>query len=632
MRIIKGFLLVVLLLFSFISIGQKKEDVLLTINDENVYASEFIRVFQKNKDIVVDYDKKNFKDYFDLFVDFKIKLKEAYDLNLDTISTYQKELAKYKEILIKPYLQDTSAIESLVEEAYQRSVLEVDASHILIKVATDANPKDTLEAYNRILEGRNKILKGMSFEQVAKEYSEDPSVQVNGGNLGYFSVFSMVYPFENAVFETSVGDVSMPFRTQFGYHIVKVVDKRKSVGEIQVAHIMVKNNPEDSTYAKTQIFEIYNKLNEGGDFSQIAKEHSDDASTAAKGGIMPKFGSGRMLPVFDEVAFDLVNESDYSEPFQTNFGWHILKLVKKFPVKSYDEQYANLKSRIEKGSRSKYIKSALAERLEVHYEIVENFPLLQSFYNNELSRMKSNEVLLSVNDEKTRAIEFYNYRIGKEKITTDDLYKEFKTDKIISYYKNNLEFTNDEFAATYNEYKDGLLLFELLQQKIWDRSERDSIGLLEYYDSHKNNYRWRVRGELSIASCTSLEKAEQVKKYLEKDYSIEKIKDKLNDGATIHVLFSSGELEEGSSKLPANFVMKEGVSDIFNERKNQYTIIDVKKVKPSSLKALNETRGEVVNDYQNYLEKEWVKELRETYEIEVNQSTYDKLKDKYGKL
>ena len=243
--------------------------------------------------------------------------------------------------------------------------------------------------------------------------------------------------------------------------------------------------------------------------------------------------------------------------------------------------------------------------------------------------MKSNKIWLTIENDSISVDEFYKYSLNKRNQNIGESYNEFKVDKIVNYYKSNLEFTNKEFAETYNEYKDGLLLFELLQKYIWERSEKDSIGLNEFYMTNKNKYVWKERGELTIASCTSLDKAKLVKKRLGKGESLEKIKEKVNDGATIHVLFSNGTLENGSRKLPTDYEMKVGVSEIYNEEQNQYTIIRLDRLIPPANKELNETRGEVVNDYQNYLEQNWVKGLREKYKIEINNSAYNTLKDRY---
>ncbi len=612
--------------------AQEKGEVLFSIDGEKTFSDEFIRVYQKNKDIVVDNENKEFDDYFDLFLDFKLKLKQAHDIKLDTSSTYISELAKYKEQLISPYLQNPDATEFLVKEAYERTIIEVKASHILVRLKPSAKPKDTLLAFQKITEARNKIITGIPFIEVANEFSEDPSVKRNGGDLGYFSAFSMVYTFENAAYNTNIGNISMPFRTQFGYHIVKVIDKRSSRGELEVAHIMVKQNSTDSIYAKNKIFDIYNKLEQGDDFAKIAIEHSDDQSSAKKGGNLPKFGTGRMIKSFEDIAFSLKNEGDYSKPFKTNYGWHILKLIKKHPVKSYDELHDNLESKIKNGSRSKYVEKALALQLSKEYVITENKNVLSSFYNKNKEEMTSNSTLIVIEEKTHTAKDFYDFSIDSKNKNIEELYIDFKNKSIIDYYKNNLEYTNEEFANTYQEYQDGLLLFELLQKNIWEKAEKDSIALTDYYNTHKEKYTWEKRAELTIASCTAKNKAELVKNYLEEGKSTDEIKKLVNEGATIHVLFSSGTLEEGSSKLPNDYLFSLGVSKIYNDKENHYTIIKVDKIIPSSTKKLDETRGEVINDYQNSLEEQWVKSLHDTYSIKINKRNLKKLKNQFGEL
>ncbi|MCF6222687.1 MAG: peptidyl-prolyl cis-trans isomerase [Flavobacteriaceae bacterium] len=618
------------LLSVFLLNAQDKEKIIFTIDGENSYDAEFIRVYQKNKDIVVESEKKKIEDYFELFLNFKLKLKQAHDISLDTSSTYISELAKYKEQLISPYLQNPEATDSLVKQAYNRTVNEVSASHILIKIAPDAIPKDTILAFERISLARNEILKGVPFKDVALKFSEDPSVKINSGSLGYFSAFSMVYEFENTAYNTEIGETSKPFRTQFGYHLIYVTDKRKSLGEIQVAHIMVKSKSEDSTYAKNKINEIYNKLEQGDDFAQIALEHSDDQSSAKKGGILPQFGTGRMIGSFENTAFGLKNIGDFSKPFQTNYGWHILKLLNKYPVKSYDILHDKLEIKVKNGSRFKYVEKSLALKLSKNYTIVEHREILSAFYLHYEEKMKSDQTLMRIEDVIYTAKDFYDFKNDNKDKNIEKLYGSFKDRNIIEYYKNNLEYTNKEFAVTYQEYKDGLLLFELLQKNIWDKAETDSIGLLNYFNDNIKKYTWKRRAELTIASCTNKEKAESVRKYLQEGKTVSEIKELLNEGALIHVLFSSGTLEEGSDKLPENYLFSNGVSGIYDDNDNHFTIINVSHIIPPVAKKLNESRGEVINDYQNYLENIWVKNLREIYKIKINKKNLKKLKYQFN--
>ena len=628
MRIKKGIILSALFVVGLLQ-AQDQEKVLFSIEGEDVYNAEFIRVFEKNKDILVDEEQKDFKEYFDLFVNFKLKLKQARDMGLDTSGTYIEELQKYREQLIQPYLQNPEASERLIKEAYERSIEEVRASHILIKLEENAQPKDTLDAYRRIIEARKDILAGTSFDSVARIYSEDPSVQMNNGDLGYFSAFSMVYPFENAAYNTKVGEVSKPFRTQFGYHILKVNDKRKSPGEVQVAHIMVKNDSVNGDLARQKIDDIYKKLEQGGDFGTIAREHSDDPSSAQKGGVLPKFGTGRMIKPFEEVAFSLKKEGDFSEPFQSAYGWHILKLIKIYPVPSFADLHSKLEGKVKNSSRAGYVERSLAQKLSVGYAIEADLDKLYAYPG--VSQMKNkNDTILRIEDKYFTVHNLYDFSRQSKLKNTGDLYDEFKNAKIIDYYKEHLEETNQEFALTYQEYRDGLLLFELLQKEIWERAEKDTLGLEQFFEQRRDKYVWKKRAAFTIASCTRKEKAEIVRDYMQQDLQVDSIKSLVNEGATIHVLFSKGKLEEGSLKLPAQYQFEQGVSEIFEEEKNNFTIIKASEIFEPQQKELMEARGEVMNDYQNYLEERWVENLRNTYKVKLNHKNYRELKLRFS--
>jgi len=612
----------------------KKDKVLLTIDNEKVYASEFLRVYNKNKDVVSEENKKNMTEYLDLFINYKLKLKDAKALKLDTVQSYLKEFNKYKQQLIEPYLKDRKVTDLLVQEAYDRLKQEVKASHILVLVKPNASPLDTLKAYNKVLDARKLLLSGKKFATVAKQVSQDPSAKENGGNLGYFSAFSMVYPFETAAFNTPVGEVSMPFRTRFGYHIVKVFDKRNSKGEIKVAHIMIRDKKTDTTFAKKQINDIYNKYKQGGKFDLLARKYSDDKASAAKGGVIRKFTQGRMIQPFADISFALKNKGDVSKPFKTKFGWHIVKLVEKYPIESFDKMKEKLTQKVEKGERSVLIGKSIVEKLKKKYTYQFKENVYNEAFDTSNQPKKGEKVKVSPYEkEPVLFVEDVQYTVADLRKylskNSNKSYKDFMDTKIIDYYKNHLEFEDKEFSATLQEYRDGLLLFDLLQKKIWTKAEKDTIGLQNFFDKNKAQYQWKKRVEVAIASCTKEDKAMLVKKYMEEGKTIKEIKELVNEGATIHVLFHSGTYEIDSNKLPKNFEPKQGVTK-YKEDDTHFIIVNVIKVLPVSQKELKDVKGKVISNYQDFLEKEWIKNLRSTYKVDVNKKVFKKIKKKYS--
>lgn len=620
-----------ILIFSFIilsiaSYSQKKEEVLFTIDKEPVYTSEFMRVYAKNKNLIIDDNQKDVDAYLKMFIDFKLKVKQAYDKKLDENPAFKEELLKYREQLIAPYMGNKEVTENLVREAYDRTVNEVNVSHILIKISQSSKPNDTLLAFQEITKAYNKAKSGIPFKHVAKEYSQDPSVTKNEGNLGYFTAFSMVYPFENTAFTTNVGEISNPFRTQFGYHIIKVNDKRPSKGEIQVAHIFVKNISEDSTYASSQINEIYQKIQQGEDFAFLAKNYSEDKSSAQKGGEMQRFGTGRLIMPLENAAFSLKNVGDVSKPFSTVYGWHIFKLLQEYPVADYDILKENLKQKINNGNRAVVLNTAFAEQLKNQYKVVENDDNLVQLFLNTISENTPDMVLFTIENQSYTFYQYKDYLNTNSKKSSKESYINFKSGKIIDYHKDHLEETNKEFAETINEYTDGLLLFDLLQKSIWDKAEKDSIGLENYFKKNIKNYQWKLRADVVFANCTKSEKANLVRNYLVEGKNTEQIKELVNEGATIHVLFSRNVVEENSAKLPKGFELNRGVSPVYKEDDTHYTVLDVKNIIPAGAKEMDEIRGQVLNDYQNYLEEQWVIELRNQYDVKINKRALKHLK------
>ncbi|WP_177729826.1 peptidylprolyl isomerase [Flavobacterium inviolabile] len=628
----------------------KTKKVLFNIDNHPFYTDEFSRVYKKNLDLVKDESQKDLDQYLDLFLGYKLKIQKANKLGLQNEANYIAELKSYRTQLSRNYMTDTKVTKELVDEAYKRSLKEIKASHILINVDENASPADTLKAYNQALDIRKKAIAGEDFGDLAARFSQDPSAKDNKGDLGYFSVFRMVYPFETAAYKTKKGEISMPVRTRFGYHLVKVNDIRDNRGQVTVAHIMLMKaeNPIEGEAVKNTIEDIYKKIKQGESFETLAQQFSQDRSSAGKGGLLQRFGSGELSSeAFENVAFSLKNSGDVSEPFQSQFGWHIVKLIEKFPVRDFADTQTEFESRVRKDDRSKLIDASLNDKLTKKYAVEKNAKLYakaaklvtDKFYTQEwevpaaTKELEGN--LLVINKEKgitaMNFLEFVNTQqktkwglkpIGK---VVDQLYGKFIQNQLVAYYNDNLEKENPEFANVMDEYRDGLLLFDLMEKEIWNKAKTDTLGLKAFYEKHVADYQWNPRVEANVFSSTKEEAIQQTLKFLKKKKSIDFIKEQLNKDNKVSIMVKSGVFEEGSDALPKHQKLELGLSDVFKDG-NYYFITQVTKKLPKGAKTFEETKGKVINDYQQYLESKWVDDLKKEFTIKVNKDVFTQVK------
>lgn len=642
----------VLLSASFTSFAQNNnKEVLFTIDGKPYYTDEFARVYNKNIDLVKDESQKDLNQYLDLFVGYKLKINKANKLGLQNGQAYQAELKSYRNQLSKNYLTDSKVTQELIEEAYQRSQKEIKAAHILFMVDENASPEDTLKAYKKAVEVREKALKGENFSDLAVKYSEDPSAKENKGELGYFSAFRMVYPFESAAYKTQKGHISKIVRTRFGYHIIKVEDIRDNRGELTVAHIMIlkpnNQNPEEAEKAKATIQDIYKKLQQGENFESLAKQFSQDKSSASKGGVLNRFGSGQLSSEeFEDAAFALKTPNDYSAPVESNFGWHIIKLIEKHPLKTAQEMQSELDGKIRKDERSRLITNSLTEKLKKKYSIKRNDKLFAAisktvndkFYTGDWKlpeNMKPFEGNLVTIDKKTiSGDEFLKYLVAQQRgentirpisKLVEKKYQEYVDAKVNELYNNNLENEFPDFAAVMEEYRDGLLLFDLMEKEIWEKAKTDTIGLQNFYEARKNNYRWGNRVDALILSSTKMDMAKKAQKLLKQGKSAEFIKEKFNQNGKVEVMSNAGIFEENSDALPKGLEKKDGVSGIIKDGE-YYFVVKINKHLEAGPKTLEEAKGKVVNDYQQYLEEKWVSDLKQEFKVDVNQPAFEKVK------
>lgn len=626
-----------------------KDPVLLTIGSKTVTLAEFEKVYHKNNTKTVAADPKSVKDYLELFINYKLKVLEAEEFQLDTSKSFINELAGYKKQLAQPYLTDTASLRILAKEAYDRSLKDVRASHILIKVNPDASPKDTLAAFKRIMKIRDMIGKGSSFETIARDSSEDPSAKSNMGDLGYFTVLQMVYPFETAAYSGKVGSISMPVRTRFGYHLIKVAGFRENPGEVTVSHILIRAGlratPEEHAKAKRKIDSLYSMLkDQHANFEELAKQNSEDPTSAKAGGALAPFTTGRMVKEFDSAAMVLNAPGDYSMPVKTDYGWHIIKMISKKGPQSLDKALPDLKSRVVKDSRADIARKAFIEKIKTDYKFQE-FPkslegifkfadstLINAAWTYEgkgaldLPLFNLAEKSFSQRDFAKFIVEKMTVRKGSSPLFVMGLlYEQFVEETVLSVKEKNLEKEKPEYRALMEEYRDGILLFELTDKKVWSRAVKDTAGLRDFHRKNKERYMWAERGDASIFTCNSEDAAKKVKKLCGKKYASEVILSELNTDSIVKVTFSEGLYLKGEQPLVDKTNWEKGLHEVENSP-GKVILVNFKGVIPPSFKTLDESRGTATADYQQFLEKEWLAALRAKYKVSVDESVLDKVK------
>ena len=634
------------MLFGFGAFAQNT-NILMTVGSDKVSKQEFENVFKKNNSkLAANPDEKTLREYLDLYINFKLKVLEAKSYGMDTAVSFRKELAGYRKQLAAPYLTDKEVTEQLINEAYDRSKKEIRASHILINCKEDASAKDTLAAYNKIMAIRKKILeKKEDFGKVAMESSEDPSAKTNKGDLGFFSVFAMVYSFESACYKAKQGSITMPFRTKYGYHIVKVVDSRPAQGEVKVAHIMLrataKLSKEDSLRNQNKINEVYKMLEGGQKFEELAKQYSEDKGSAKNGGILPVFGTGKMVPEFESEAFALKNVNDYSKPFATSYGWHIVKLIERKSLPTFDAAKADIKAKISRDSRADINKQSFIVKLKKEYKFTETPASLKKFYSKAdsalaLSAFKKPETInpkdpiFTIGTSVYTIADYadylsqYQFNMLKDNMpkAKKEAYDNFVNKTLLDYEENKLDQKYPEFKTLMEEYRDGILLFELTDQKVWSAAVKDTAGLELFFEQNKVNYQWADRLDAKIYTCANEVIANDVRKLIKnKKISEDSLLRRINKTNPLNLAIKSDKFEKGENAIIDGIVWKKSVTPNIVAN-NTVVFVKVNAKLNAQTKALNEVRGTVTADYQNKLEKEWIGILKQKYPVQVDDTVF----------
>jgi len=638
--------LVALLALSVSAFGQTTDPVLMTINNKPVLKSEFEYIYNKNNSNN-SLDKKTLDEYVDLFINFKLKVEEAKTQGIDTTKSFITELAGYRSQLTKPYLTDSKVDDALLHEAYDRSKEDVDVSHILIRIPQNATPVDTLKAFNEI----NAIWKRVQkedFAKVAKEVSQDQSADQNSGHIGWISAFRTVYPFESMAYNTPVGSISKPVRTAFGYHILKIHARRNSLGEILVQHIMIftsKGEEAQNKKAKVTIDSIYQRVLAGDDFGTLAKNLSQDKGSSVKNGELPWFGTGRMVPEFETAAFALKNVGDVSQPVQSAYGWHIIKLMDKKGLAAFDELKADLERKVKHDERANRGQHAFLTKSRIAYNYQEYPTSIQEFSKLLSKRTladstfiaeaaKLNKPLFSFAGKNFTQADFAKY-LKKNNTTEKSIPSEIIDEKIdafadselLSFEDSQLEKKYDDFRFLMQEYHDGILLFEVSNREVWEKASKDTPGLSKYFDEHKSDYTWEkphYKGRIVFCKDNAtLAAAKSIVKKANIDSIDKYLRTRLNDSIQ-YVKIEKGLYVQGDNKAIDDQIFKS--KEKYVPTKEYPFFFVTGKLLKNKPEDYSDVRGLVTADYQEFLEREWIKALRAKYPVNVDQNVLKTVK------
>lgn len=644
MKLIKVTLNFLLLNLSIAAFAQKPTDVLVTINDSIYNVADFERLYNKNIDIIADESQKDIDNYFNLYKIYKLRLQHAYALEIDKSPTVEQEFKVYRSELAEKYFINEKELDRLVNEALNRADYEIKASHILINVDEFAQPADTLKAYNKAIDVRNEILKGLSFENAAVKYSDDLSAKTNNGNLGYFSVFKMVYPFESGAYNTNIGQISMPVRSNFGYHLIKVYNKRATPKTKNIAHILVETKDKNDTEAKKKINDIYKRLEVGDTFYDVAFHFSEDIHTRDKGGDLGVYNEGSLnIDGISDILYDLNFKDAYSKPFLSQYGWHIVAVtnIKEKPTK--EDLKANFLRRIKSDSRSKILEKDLMLHLKEMY----HFTINEKNIEETVKLLKREELMNQPTVESNEATEMVLAKYSNKKITAKNVldhvysfpkqYAAVKTDELLikkafdfySYrklkeeYNSELETKFPEFAHNLNEYKEGLMLFDLLEKNIWNESAKDTVALQNYYETYKEKYMQQAHfiGEVYVFNNKS--DAKTYHKLLKNNHKV-----KETDFPMVYKY--QGRFYRNDKRLPENLDFNSLGKNVVKYNNNYY-VFYIREKKDEHQPTYDEVKSQVLSDYQNQFENQYNQDLINKAEIKVNQSVLNQLKTKYNK-
>lgn len=621
-----------------------QDEVLITIAGKPVMRSEFERVYHKNNK-TESVDPKSAEEYLELFINFKLKVLEAQYQGYDTMKAFVTELAGYRDQLARPYLQNREVVDRLVKEAYAHTIQEVNASHIMVKLAQNPAPADTLAAWKKIIDLRKRLLAGEDFGKLANAESEDPSARQNNGQLGWFSAFMMVYPFEKAAYNTPVGSVSMPVRSRYGYHLIRVNAMRPAQGEVKLAHIMTRGARMEGDKAvngaKERIDKCYGELKAGTPFETLVPKYSEDQGSARNGGVIRWIKSGELPENIETVVFAMKDSLATTVPLQSDYGWHIFRMLGRRPVAPFEQMKSQLEEKVLGDERGKIAEQALNEEVmkEAGYRAYpENLSALaaamdSSVYTGSWNPAAAGELIdpvCTIGDKDYSQRQLADYICNTRRYNkTQSLetivntkFSDFLSRELRAWEKGRLEDKYPDYRNLMEEYHDGILLFNITDHEVWTKAVQDTAGLEAYFNAHRNAYTWKERADVSVYSVRDASRTAGILKLAKKRYArgqtaADFIKAACGNDTIPCVTINDGLFEQGDTAATGSFPWKKGAVVTRHDKSGDRLLV-VNRLVPPAPKALAEIRGQATADYQNELDRKWIAALREKYPVVIN--------------
>ena len=632
----------------FLLVSGVHAQTLFAVDGTEVGKDEFLKAYSKNNSNQKP-SEKSYREYLDLYIRYKLKVRAAYEARLDTLPAQRTELQNFRAQVAESYLKDETSLDRLIKEVFDRGQKDIALSHILFAFPKNPTPADTLKTYEKAMAAYELLRKGKKFGEVARGYSDDPSVQRNGGFVGFVTVFTLPYELESLAYSTRPGQFSKPFRTKGGYHIFRNDGERKALGRIKVAQILLPFPPSATLVARDIVRQkadsIYTLLQHGADFAATARAVSGDNLSYQSGGEIPEFGIGRYDSTFEAVAFGLDKEGAVSAPFASAYGYHILKLIarKQIPHQFDEAEAAQIKQQVLNDPRIEISRKALLNRIEQQTNFqranVEDLDLwaftdsaMRNTGLNSFRGLGYSTVLISFARQSYILKEWLDYthsirgqRPGGNQ-ANKDLFERWIERMALDYYRNHLEDYNKDFAFQLTEFKEGNLLFEIMQRKIWDKASVDSAGIRNFYETHKDKYWWDASADALLFTCKSQQVADALKARL-LAHPITAWR-QMTDSGAISIQADSGRYELSQIPNPDKAVLDASMYTPFstNSADNSVSFAYILNVYTTrSPRNFRDARGFVINDFQNWMEDQWVAGLKKKYPVKIEEKVFAEL-------